>query len=811
MKLLSIRLHPFGGTTDRSCTLGGGLNVLEGPNEFGKSTLSQALWHGLFTPTNLTPAKLRDRIGRWYPRPGGDHARVTLEFESGGRRFTLRKTWGAGTSSLLDADGGESMADPTSVQRTLLSLLQRNEATWRHVLFTSQAQLARTIGELKARSNELDDVQSLLAGAAAIPGDIAGDKLEQALEARIAGHFSRWSLATGGPEKGRGIDNPWAKGVGPLLAAYYERERVRRKLDEVRRYEEAVDEANREVKTLADEMAADAEFVANGRALREGLSKREGLEERCKRLAGELKTLKQVMVGWPGAEQKILSKEDEQRKVVGQLEAVQTELRHATQRARASELQSAYGRIVEARSHWQAAAERLAASRPVDPERLATLGGLEAEITQLGIEIAAQKLNASVESATPVVVTIERGTGDPEELTLTPVAAWQGEAEGKFQLSHGDLRVMVESGTGDVAGLFDRLAAARRQRDELLRELGHDSHAAAEQAGKSHRALEQEEKAKKDLLASALQGRSEDEWKSGMDALAKLPESRSVEVLQAEQNRLISEQSEHKLTIESERRKVGEWVRDYGDADALTERILATTSEAKAAEAQLAGLPDLPAGFASIADYLAELGAKERRREQLDEQLDAWKLRLAELTGAAPDSSAEELQADLETCEREFRRQHAHGEALLRIRGKLATLVAGLGREDPLQGLADAVSRHFETLSCGRYTRVRLEDGTPAEVTADHPLAAGLLSQGTLGSLALATRLALSELYLKGMDGFLLLDDPFTDMDHARRRAAAGAIGAFAECRQVLFFTCHPDHASELQAQQSASALQVVG
>ena len=64
-------------------------------------------------------------------------------------------------------------------------------------------------------------------------------------------------------------------------------------------------------------------------------------------------------------------------------------------------------------------------------------------------------------------------------------------------------------------------------------------------------------------------------------------------------------------------------------------------------------------------------------------------------------------------------------------------------------------------------------DGTaPTRVGGALTLDTPLLSQGTLGSLALATRLALSELYLKGMDGFFLLDDPFTDLDATRRAAA---------------------------------------
>jgi uncharacterized protein YhaN len=49
------------------------------------------------------------------------------------------------------------------------------------------------------------------------------------------------------------------------------------------------------------------------------------------------------------------------------------------------------------------------------------------------------------------------------------------------------------------------------------------------------------------------------------------------------------------------------------------------------------------------------------------------------------------------------------------------------------------------------------------------------------------------------MPGFFLLDDPFTDMDATRRAAAIQAIGTFAKKHQVLFLTCHKEHAQELQ------------
>ena len=56
---------------------------------------------------------------------------------------------------------------------------------------------------------------------------------------------------------------------------------------------------------------------------------------------------------------------------------------------------------------------------------------------------------------------------------------------------------------------------------------------------------------------------------------------------------------------------------------------------------------------------------------------------------------------------------------------------------------------------------------------------------------------------------FFFLDDPFTAIDSTRRAAAIRAIGAFEENHQVLFHTCHPDHAGELQELAGAKTLMV--
>ena len=357
--------------------------------------------------------------------------------------------------------------------------------------------------------------------------------------------------------------------------------------------------------------------------------------------------------------------------------------------------------------------------------------------------------------------------------------------------------------------LFTDLETARQRHAEILQTLGHESLAAAQLAAADHQKRVLEESTQAGLHRAALQGRSEQEWSADMAALTQLPETRSVEVLEDEKSRLQGRKAALDLEIRQEREKIAKWTRDHLDLDSLTDKILAETAAANAARQELAGLPELPDGFASIPAYLGLLAQKESAREERDQQLKDLKIEQGRLTGAAPAHTADELRADLEIQQREFERQQATGQSLLRIRSKLQTVIADRGNDDPMQGLATAVSSHFNQLTAGRYPDVTLDGTTPVSVAGTLALDTHLLSQGTLGSLALATRLALSELYLKDMPGFFLLDDPFTDMDTTRRAAAVQAIGAFAKNHQVLFFTCHPDHASELQSLAAAKPLRL--
>lgn len=799
MKLLSIRLHPFGGSVDRQMTLHQGLNVLEGPNEFGKSTMVNGLWHALQTPSNLTPAKMRDTMGRWHPKPTGDHSRVTLRFEAEGKTWTLEKTWGTGSASRLQANGEAAIADPTKVQEKLRALLRLNAATWQQVLFTKQAELAATVRQLAEKRVDLDDVHHLLQGAAAIPGDIPAERLRTELDKRINEHFHRWDLQTQGPENGKGITNPWKNGLGQVIVAYYSKEALKAELNSVVDYERELDKKNTDIARLKEAWDKDASFIDGGRDLRDPLRKRNGLEERVSRLTGTVNQLKQIATEWPAAQSWLTVKDEEDTKLGSALEKLQDELKHARKRTQAQPLREGYKLLSKARAALEEARKELSEQPPVDPGTLQELLHLQKQVVKLRIQIEAQKLVARLECSGKRRVMLQRGTGVPEPVSLTPGQPWEGTAAGRLTVELDDLRLTVKSGLEDVDALFRKLQSHEQRSKELLDALGLNSLSKAEEAAKAYEKLQRDVESKEGLHEAALQGRTPEEWEHEVNALEQLPATRDETVLDKLLFDSNSEHSKLKTKLEDKRRQIEQWKLAHESVGKLMQKILELGDELGKAEQELKGLPALPAGFATVDDYLRRLTASENARDDVKKQLEKVQIERAGLEGAPPSRTAEDLRAELELKEREFQRCHAEGQALLRIRARLEHVIDRRG-EDPLKGLSVAIAAQFEALTNGRYTGVWLEGPVPAQVKGAADLSTDILSQGTLGSLALATRLALAELYLKDDNGFLLLDDPFTDMDPARRTAAAKAIVDFARKCQVIILTCHPGHAQELKS-----------
>ncbi len=122
-----------------------------------------------------------------------------------------------------------------------------------------------------------------------------------------------------------------------------------------------------------------------------------------------------------------------------------------------------------------------------------------------------------------------------------------------------------------------------------------------------------------------------------------------------------------------------------------------------------------------------------------------------------------------------------------------------------------SASEFLQTFTQGRYTRIiaELEDAGALAILhqSGERVPTQALSRGTAEQLYLALRLGYITATRAGAEALpVVMDDILVNFDSARRAAATEAIAQFANRTQVLYFTCHPDTASQFGANHPAAA-----
>ncbi len=789
MRIESIRLHPFGGTRDKTISFATGANILEGPNEAGKSTLCAALYHALFTPTDLTPAKFKKVMGRWLPRPSGDHARVTLVFNWQDITHTLIRTWGAKAGSELVLAGQAPLGDAKGVQDRIRQALQWNEATWENVLFINQAKLNTTLETLQ----EADSIEEVLRKTGALDGDIAPEKMIAALEARIEDLYSNWDRQFSRPRDGRGVTNPHKRNVGPVLKAYYASEELQHQYDEVVQHEHDLDQVNAGIGKVRGVMDEQKSFVEDGRKRKDGLHRRSLLEQSIAHRQAEILRLMKVLVDWPGAEQILKDKQDQLTRSAQDMEKMKTEIDNAKLHEGSDTVRRGYEALAQARKAVSDVRTEIAALKPVLKEDIDALRKLGNVIEKISVEIKAQKLAATLEATERTTIQVKRGAGDQENIELSPGAPFACNAEGRISITAGNLTISVRSDQKDVEQLYADLERAQGQHAKKLKELEVPDLAALEARKLAYDATHQRSENASATYTACLRTRTEEEWEAAMEKLKGIPATRALKELEEEQRRILKDQARFEQEAKALTKNVTEWTKAHVTVDQLMAHVMESKTVGKGEETELATLPTLPEGFSNTDGYLKDLARAGSSFDQAKEALTQLLLKQSNLQGRTFENTAEELKERLELAGKEFLRQLNEAKAFERILARVRSLGERTG-PDPFAAFQHRVAHFVELLTDGRY-KPQLDGIKATGMIGAHELENALLSQGTQGCLALAIRMAYAEIYLGKSEGFMIMDDPLTDMDPGRRKCAVSAIKGFAQKYQVIILTCHPEHA----------------
>jgi len=305
MIIEKVIINTFGGLSKKELDFKERLNVIIGPNESGKSTIYNAIENTLFTPTDLTPSKFKKQIGRFIPVGGGDTIEVTIHFKRHDSAYILQRRWGASVSSSLTLPDGSFLTDDDAIQDKIRECLQVPEGTCKTVMMTYQSGLSKTVDDVQDNRETLESLGDLLRKAIMEMDGVSVDMFKAKIAGSYNDFFGRWDIAADYPEGNRGVENPWVKGVGSITTLFYEKEKVRKALDDAVSYESDLDELNDRISDHAENVDKAESYVTKNKALKDDAVKRRQIEAELKGLNLEYEKLEAINNDWPVTESKI--------------------------------------------------------------------------------------------------------------------------------------------------------------------------------------------------------------------------------------------------------------------------------------------------------------------------------------------------------------------------------------------------------------------------------------------------------------------------------------------------------------------------
>ncbi|MFP4359864.1 MAG: AAA family ATPase, partial [Alphaproteobacteria bacterium] len=272
MKLRAIRLRHvrrFAGEGAALDGIGDGVNVLAAPNEFGKSTLVDALRAALFFKAS---SKHRDVLAL-IPDPGGGAPEIEIDLDHGGTGFRLEKRFGARPRARVSERAHDrTIATGDAVQDWLKAVLgtERSDAGPPGLLWVTQG---RSLAPPTAGDATLEE---LLAREV---GDVVGGERAHAVLERARAERERLVTATGKPKARSDYETALTRRreLDATVAALEDKaaasERTRARLGEIDARLGELDDPE-ESRRLADALAAAERGLRAARAAADALAQR---------------------------------------------------------------------------------------------------------------------------------------------------------------------------------------------------------------------------------------------------------------------------------------------------------------------------------------------------------------------------------------------------------------------------------------------------------------------------------------------------------------------------------------------------------
>lgn len=803
MKIKSIKLHPFAGITNKEIELSDGLNLIFGPNEIGKSTLFNAIQHGILTTTRLTSSEIKNVLNDYFPLGGGDVIRVTMVILLNGDSYKLFKEWKPGTrngkSNLIQPDGTE-ITNEEDVQNWILDNLPVKAATMREIMLAKQSALHQTLTQVEGLSEVKQDISAVLRKSVMETGGISVDKFRDKLDIIHNNYFENWNRAKSYPKEyadGRqaDLDNKRRMSVGKVLEAWYTKEQEKRKYNEIVKYEKNVDNLNQQLQERNQKLTNKKKWLDQWEPNLDKLREKEVFEEKLKNIQKEYEELNQIAEHWPVYKMELKEQKPKLEKHNQQIEKLDKEQRMAIKKSSYESLQKRVTKLNDLKAQISDLDNKLKNVPNIRKVDFEAISSLQLDIESLQVQVNASELSLSIEALKNVELRLLAIDGKEEIFMLSEGETRKLTNKGVATIQTDHLRIRVASGIGNTDEVIETLSRKKKALNEKLALFRLSTIAELKPTYERYQRLATDKENKQSDFRELLEEGSHDELIKQLEAAPNFAKARDLTEIQKERDEVVAKLAKLRNHFEDMKLKVEGWEEKYKNTGGVFSKLGSLTTQIEDYKKKLIDMPQLPEQFERFEDFKQEVKDVKISINELKDKISEVEIKIAALDD--PETSAEEQEYIMEDAEANFENILAKAESLHRVKEKTDEILSQL-EQKTYTPLVEGLIKWLSKMSDGRFEEVQLNpDGKEIPdkfVTSDKKeIPFHLLSHGTKDLTALAWRLAVIDQFLQDKKSCILLDDPLVDMDRDRKKWASRAIEEMAEGQQVLLFSCHDD------------------
>ncbi|MDK2830336.1 AAA family ATPase [Methanolobus sp. WCC1] len=808
MIIKKVRLSPFGGLSDREIVLEEGLNVIVGPNEAGKSTIYSGIQKVLFTPSKLNKRSFENEMKNHIP-VGGDTSNVELQLLYNEELHTLKKSWGGSKFSQLVLPDGSLISNEDNVNEKLGTFMAAGPGTYKSVLMTYQSGLAKTLDELKSDSETLNSLGDVIRKAVFETEGVSVEKFNKKTDELYKDYFEHWDRIQNYPENNRGIENPYVKGVGKVLRAFYDKESLKSKYQNAIAYEEELDRLNRDLQDCDSELFLKDKYLKENKKIVEDARKRSIKISDFVLSENKIATFSEDNNEWITSENEIKELNGKIPLAEAKLAELKEEKKIAEIKAENEELVQKFTSLEKLKGEMDDAEEALKSVKKLDNTELKNIRDVFNDVDKLKASVEAGELRANFEAMADLKLNILKDLDDEYTKELILGESLVIEAGGKIKIKHSDWKLEISSGAEEIDKVVQNFEVAKKKKIELLTNHDLKSLDEAEEINKQYNeavgAFENATKNfEKELGDDSYEAILEKIEHIGVDPTLETS-TRPLATIVEEVTRLDIDVGNYKNQLQLHTEKVNELVSKHKSKSDLFLELGKISLHKDELEKEINSLSALPEGMDSDEDFISEYESVEDEFNQYTENRYKILQHRLEIEKDASDESAEELEDRKKEAEAAFNKVLRKAEAIARIKEVAQDILEDMD-SDTYGDLKKDLEEYISFMTDGRHSSVQMDEGksVPCGFVRDDGavLDYDLLSAGTKDVLSLALRLSMAKYFLQEANGFLIMDDPFVDMDPERQQRTGELLRKFAEDKQVIIFTCHPAHADSLGGKQ---------